>query len=213
MKMQPNFNPLPVTLEGKLVRLEPLTLEHAAGVLTAGSDDSIWRFLSVPAPANLEQSQKWVEDRVAGQAAGQRLPFAVICLAEGKFAGSTGYASINRHDRTLEIATWYGVDYQRTGVNTECKYMLLRHAFETLGALRVSLNVDSENIRSRRAVERIGAVQEGILRKHRIRRDGTRRDTVIYAFIDDDWPQVKLHLEGLMDRAPAPRTAGQGSGL
>jgi RimJ/RimL family protein N-acetyltransferase len=204
VKMPPNFNPQPITLEGNIVRLEPLTLKHTAGVLEAGADDSIWRFLSVPAPASLEDAQRWVEGRLAGQAAGQRLPLAVIRLADGKFAGSTGYASINRQDRTLEIASWYGVDYQRTGVNTECKYLLLRHAFEELGALRVSLNVDSENVRSRRAVERIGAVQEGILRKHRIRRDGTRRDTVVYSFISDDWPQSKLHLEGLLDRSSAP---------
>lgn len=207
---QPTFDPQPVTLEGKSVRLEPLTMQHAAGVLTAGGDDSIWQFLSYPAPTSMEQAQKWIEDRLADQSAGLRLPFAVISLADSKFAGSTGYASIRRQHRTLELASWYGVAYQRTGVNTECKYLLLKHAFEELGALRVGLNVDAENIRSRRAVERIGAVQEGILRKDRIRRDGTRRDTVVYAFIDDDWPQAKLHLEGLMNRLPE-RAAGQNS--
>jgi RimJ/RimL family protein N-acetyltransferase len=203
---QTRFDPKPVTLEGNIVRLEPLALGHAAGVLAAGGNDSIWQFLSIPAPTSQEQAQKWVEGRLADQAAGLRLPFAVICLADGQFAGSTGYAAINPQYRTLEIASWYGVDYQRTGVNTECKYLLLRHAFEDLGALRVSLNVDSENIRSRRAVERIGAVQEGVLRKHRIRRDGTRRDTVVYAFIDDDWPQTKSHLEGLMSRLSGSNT-------
>jgi RimJ/RimL family protein N-acetyltransferase len=210
MATQPNFDPQPVTLEGKIVRLEPLTLEHTAGVLAAGGDNSIWRFLSNPEPTSMEQAQDWIEGRLAEQSAGLRLPFAVICLADGKFAGSTGYRSISRQHRTLELASWYGVAYQRTGVNTECKYLLLKYAFEELGALRVSLNVDAENIRSRRAVERIGAVQEGILRKHLIRRDGTRRDTVVYAFIDDDWPRAKLHLEGLMDRLPE-RAAGQNS--
>ncbi len=124
----------------------------------------------------------------------------MISRSDGNFAGSTGYAAINRQHRTLEIASWYGLDYQRTGVNTECKYLLLKYAFEELGALRVGLNVDVNNTRSRRAVERIGAVQEGILRKQRIRRDGTHRDTVIFGFINDDWPQVKEHLEGLMNR-------------
>jgi RimJ/RimL family protein N-acetyltransferase len=200
---QAGFDPQPVTLEGKTVRLEPLTLEHTAAVLAAGGDDSIWQFLSYPAPTSLDEAQKWIEGRLADQSAGLRLPLAVICLADGKFAGSTGYASIRRQHHTLEIASWYGVAYQRTGVNTECKYLLLRHAFEKLGALRVGLNVDAENTRSRRAVERIGAVQEGILRKDRVRRDGTRRDTVVYAFIDDDWPRAKLHLEGLMERWPA----------
>ncbi|MFQ6025962.1 MAG: GNAT family N-acetyltransferase [Dehalococcoidia bacterium] len=200
MATRTSFDPQPVTLEGRIVRLEPLTQEHAAGVLAAGSDESIWRFLSTPGPTNLEQAHQWIEGRLAAQASGERLPFAVICLADGKFAGSTGYSSINRHYRTLDIASWYGLDYQRTGVNTECKYLLLRHAFEDLGALRVGLNVDFENLRSRRAVERIGGVQEGIVRKQRIRRDGTRRDTVVFGFIDDEGPQAKAVLEGLMNR-------------
>ncbi|MDA1218354.1 MAG: GNAT family protein, partial [Chloroflexi bacterium] len=194
MATQTIFDPKPVTLEGKIVRLEPLTLEHAAGVLAAGAVESIWQFFAFPAPTNLEQAQKWIEGRLADQAAGQRVPLAVICLADGKFAGSTGYAAISRPNRTLDLASWYGVDYQRTGVNTECKYLLLRHAFEELGAFRVGLNVDTENTRSRRAVERIGGTQEGILRKHRIRRDGTRRDSVVFSFINDDWPSAKVKL-------------------
>ena len=200
MASQASFDPRPVTLEGKIVRLEPLTLEHAAGMLAAGSAESIWNFLAAPPPTNLDHAQAWIQGRLADQAAERRIPYAVICLADGKFAGSTGYAAINRPYRTMEIGSWYGVDYQRTGVNTECKYLLLKHAFEELGARRVGLNVDSQNMRSRQAVERIGGVQEGIVRKQRIRRDGTRRDTVIYGFIDDDWPQVKLKLERLMDR-------------
>ena len=200
MATQFQFDPKPVTLLGNIVRLEPLTLDHAAGVLEAGSDESIWTFLSTTAPTNLEDGQEWIEGRLAEQAAGGRLPFAVICLADGKFAGSTGYSSINRQHHTLNIASWYGVDYQRTGVNTECKYLLLRHAFEDLGARRVGLTVDVANTRSRRAVERIGGVQEGIVRKDRIRRDGTRRDTVVFGFIDEDWQLAKARLEGMMQR-------------
>jgi RimJ/RimL family protein N-acetyltransferase len=200
MATQTIFDPQPVTLPGRIVRLEPLTLDHAAGVVAAGAAESIWRFFAVPAPTTLEQAQEWIAGRLGDQAAGHRLPFAVICRADGKFAGSTGYAAISRPNRTLDLASWYGVEYQRTGVNTECKYLLLRHAFEQLGALRVGLNVDTENIRSRRAVERIGGTQEGILRKHRIRRDGSRRDSVVFSFIDDEWPPAKANLERMMDR-------------
>ncbi len=195
-----SFDPRPIILEGKTVRLEPLTLEHSASLLAIGAEESLWQFSLAPPPTNMAQAKEWIQGRLADQDAERRIPFAVICLADGRFAGSTGYAAINRQYRTMEIASWYGVDYQRTGVNTECKYLLLKHAFEELGALRVALNVDVENLRSRRAVERIGGVQEGIVRKQRIRRDGTRRDTVIFGIIDDDWPQVRIKLEGLMNR-------------
>ena len=195
-----SFDPRPIILEGKTVRLEPLTLEHSASLLAIGAEESLWQFSLAHAPTNTAQAKEWIQGRLADQDAERRIPFAVICLADGRFAGSTGYAAINRQYRTMEIASWYGVDYQRTGVNTECKYLLLKHAFEELGALRVALNVDVENLRSRRAVERIGGVQEGIVRKQRIRRDGTRRDTVIFGIIDDDWPQVRIKLEGLMNR-------------
>ena len=200
MTNQGNFDPRPVILDGKTVRLEPLSLNHAAGVLAVGAEESIWQYLSTAAPTSMNKAEEWIEERLTNQAAGDRLPVAVISLTDGHFAGSTGYASISRQHRTLEIASWYGLNYQRTGINTECKYLLLKHAFEDLGALRVGLNVDMENVRSRRAVERIGGVQEGILRKHRIRRDGTRRDTVIFGFINDDWPQVRVKLEELMAR-------------
>ena len=200
MPAQSGFDPQPTTLEGKTVRLEPLTLEHGAAMLAIGAEESIWHFLTVPPPSNLEQAEQWIKGRLADQAAGLRLPFAVICLADGKFAGSTGYASINRQHCTLDIASWYGLDYQRTGVNTECKYLLLKHAFEALSARRVGLTVDVKNLKSRQAVERIGAIQEGLLRNHRIRRDGTQRDTVVYGFNSQNWPRSKANLEGLMNR-------------
>ncbi len=200
MPAQPNFDPQPLNLEGKFARLVPLTLDHAPAMLEAARDESIWDFFAVTAPTKVEEAAHWIEGRLTDQRAGLRLPFAVISQADGKFAGSTGYASINRPNRTLDIASWYGVAYQRTGINTECKYMLLRHAFEELGALRVGLTVDVNNTRSRRAVERIGAKQEGIVRKQRIRRDGTHRDTVVFSVIDDEWLEVKAHLERLMDR-------------
>ena len=145
MTNQGNFDPRPVTLEGKTVRLEPLSLKHAAGLLAIGAEESIWQYLSAPAPTSMDKAHEWIEERLANQAAGERLPVAVISLADGHFAGSTGYSSISRQHRTLEIASWYGLNYQRTGINTECKYLLLKYAFEDLGALRVGLNVDMEN--------------------------------------------------------------------
>tara|TARA_Y100000815_G_C13265645_1_gene471000 strand:+ start:335 stop:934 length:600 start_codon:yes stop_codon:yes gene_type:complete len=194
------FDPKPMMLQGNLVRLEPLTLDHAPGLLNIAQDESIWQFFAMDAPRVLDEAEQWIKGRLSDQEAGQRLPFAVISLADGEFAGSTGYSEINKTNRTIAIASWYGVKYQRTGVNTECKYMLLKYAFEEFGAFRVSLNVDVKNMRSRRAVERIGGVQEGLLRKQRIRKDGTHRDTVIYGFTDDDWPRVKERLEGFMER-------------
>ena len=194
------FDPKPMMLQGNLVRLEPLTLDHAPGLLNIAQDESIWQFFAMDAPKRLDEAEQWIKGRLSDQEAGQRLPFAVISLADGEFAGSTGYSEINITNRTIAIASWYGVKYQRTGVNTECKYMLLKYAFEEFGAFRVSLNVDVKNMRSRRAVERIGGVQEGLLRKQRIRKDGTHRDTVIYGFTDDDWPRVKERLEGFMER-------------
>ena len=194
------FDPQPLTLQGKVVRLDPLTPEHAPAMLEAANDESIWQFFAVPAPTTVEEAGSWIEGRLSDAAAGIRVPFAVTCLADGKFAGSTGYASINRANRTLDIASWYGLNYQRTGVNTECKYLLLKHAFEELEAIRVGLTVDVTNTRSRRAVERIGATQEGILRNQRIRRDGTYRDTVVFSIIESEWPRCKENLEGLMAR-------------
>ena len=194
------FDPQPLTLQGKVVRLDPLTPEHAPAMLEAANDESIWQFFAVPAPTTVEEAGSWIEGRLSDAAAGIRVPFAVTCLADGKFAGSTGYASINRANRTLDIASWYGLNYQRTGVNTECKYLLLKHAFEELETIRVGLTVDVTNTRSRRAVERIGATQEGILRNQRIRRDGTYRDTVVFSVIESEWPRCKENLEGLMAR-------------
>ena len=124
------FDPKPMMLQGNLVRLEPLTLDHAPGLLNIAQDESIWQFFAMDAPKRLDEAEQWIKGRLSDQEAGQRLPFAVISLANGEFAGSTGYSEINKTNRTIAIASWYGVKYQRTGVNTECKYMLLKYAFE-----------------------------------------------------------------------------------
>jgi len=141
----------------------------------------------------------FIRDLLQRQARGTDLPFTVVLRATGKAIGCTRYMYINIPDRGVEIGgTWYGPEHQRTGVNTECKYLLLRHAFERWGCIRVQLKTDLNNVRSQHAIERLGAVKEGVLRNHMIRPDGTPRDTVMYSIIDREWPLVKARLEGLM---------------
>jgi RimJ/RimL family protein N-acetyltransferase len=128
------------------------------------------------------------------------LPFVAVHLASGRVAGATRYLNVSPKDRGLEIGgTWYGLDFQRTAVNTECKYLLLKHAFETLGAIRVQLKTDARNVRSQKAIERIGAVKEGMLRNHMILPDGTIRHSVFYSILDSEWEGVKTRLEKLME--------------
>lgn len=195
------FEPQPVTLTGNLVRLEPIALAHAADLYAAGAEELIWRYAARPALSSVTDAEGWIKACLEEEAAGTRVTFAVIHLETGKAVGSTAYIDIVREHRTLEIGmTWYGTAWQRTGVNTECKYLLLRHAFEDQAARRVSLKSDSRNERSRRAILRLGAVEEGTLRNHRIARDGVDRHTVYYSVIESEWPVVKERLEGLMRR-------------
>ncbi len=190
------MDPQPVTLQGRRVRLEPVAPCHAPDLYAIGQEEIIWRYLLTPPFTTLEDTENWVKMCVARNDTGERVQFAVVQPESGKAIGSTGYLDIDRPNRVLEIGmTWYGVDYQRTFVNTECKYLLLKHAFDDLGARRVCLKTDTNNTRSRRAIERIGAVQEGILRNHRINRDGSNRDSVYYSIIEEEWPEVKAALE------------------
>ncbi len=134
-------------------------------------------------------------------ATGSQLPFAVIDQKNNRVAGSTRYLDIRPNDRAIEIgSTWLGSEFQRTAINSECKYLLLRHAFEELGAVRVTLKTDGRNEQSQRAIERLGAVREGVLRKHMVMWDGYVRDTVYYSILDSEWPQVKDRLKGLLNR-------------
>lgn len=189
----------PVTLEGKVARLEPLETAHAEALYRAGQHPPIWAYMSVDASASIEAMRAWIAAALDGRAAGKELAFAIVARAENAIAGSTRYLNISAPDRGLEIGwTWLAPAIQRTAVNTECKYLLLRHAFETLGAIRVQLKTDRRNDISQRAIERLGAVREGILRKHMIVRDGYQRDSVMYSITDDEWPSVKARLEGLM---------------
>ena len=193
------MNPQPVILVGRHVRLEPVGQQHAHDLYAVGQEESIWRYLSTPPFASLDDARGWVDTCVAGNESGERVQFAVVHGAEERAIGSTGYLDIDRPNRVLEIgSTWYGIDYQRTAVNTECKYLLMRHAFEDLGALRVCLKTDHRNERSQRAIERIGGVREGVLRNHRIARDGANRHSVYYSIIDSEWAGVKARLEGML---------------
>lgn len=192
----------PVTLTGRVVRLEPLREAHISDLTTAAQDESIWRYMPYGTVSNETEMRAWVQEVVSRQARGTDLPFAVIHLETGKAVGCTRYLDIQPANRAVEVGgTWYGVAYQRTAVNTECKLLILRHAFETLGCIRVQLKTDLRNERSQRAIERIGAVREGVLRHHVIMPDGYRRSSVYYSILDSEWPAVKAKLEdGLAGR-------------
>ena len=195
------MDPQPIVLSGSRVRLEPIQRRHAGDLYQVGRDEAIWRHLTTPPFDSLADAENWVQMCVNRMADGSRVQFAVVLPDENKAIGSTGYLDIDRTNRTLEVGmTWYGVDYQRTFVNTECKYLLLKHAFEDQDARRVCIKTDVNNTRSRRAIERIGGVQEGILRNHRINRDGSNRDSVYYGIVDSEWPQVRENLERMRAR-------------
>lgn len=175
-------------LSGRHVRLEPLTEAHAEGLLAAGKDPEIWRWLSVGQPTDLTQAQQMVANTLADPA---RRAWAQIDLATGEVAGTTSYYDIDPRHRAVYIGhTWIGSRWQRTGLNTDAKILLLTRAFETLGAHRVGWHTDLNNLQSQRAIERLGATREGVLRAHRVRPDGTLRDTVVYSVTAPEWPSV-----------------------
>jgi N-acetyltransferase len=189
----------PVTLEGRTVRLEPLGLRHAEQLFDEGVEKSIWTYMPVGGFADLASAKAWIEKALRAQEAGTDLPFAIVLRETNRAVGSTRYMDIRPEHRGLEIgSTWLSPDYQRTGVNTEAKYLLLTHAFETLGAHRVQLKTDARNTRSQRAIERIGATLEGRHRRHMVMWDGHVRDTVYYSVLDTEWPSVKGRLEQML---------------
>jgi len=195
------FEIKPVTLIGKHARLEPMTLDHVEALAEIGVGHAFWDFMVYGKMENAEDMRGWVSDILARAAKGADLPFVAIHLASGRVAGATRYLNIMPNDRGLEVGgTWYGLDFQRTAVNTECKYLLFKHAFETLGAIRVQLKTDSRNERSQRAIERIGAAREGVLRNHMILPDGIIRHSVFYSILDSEWEGVKKRLEEMMAR-------------
>lgn len=186
----------PVVLSGRYVRLEPLSDAHVPGLAVAGSDPHIWEFMVYGDVTNEAAMHSWVRMLLEYQAQGTDLPFAVIHLETNQVIGSTRYLEIRPKHRGLEIGgTWYAPAFQRTAVNSESKYLLLRHAFEDLGCIRVQFKTDARNLRSQRALERIGAVQEGVLRQHIITPSGFVRDSVYYSILDREWPAIKQRLE------------------
>jgi RimJ/RimL family protein N-acetyltransferase len=202
----PNPNPLPmivapVTLEGQGIRLEPLSLHHHAQLCEVGLDDELWRW-TPQAVRTPEEMRAYIETGLEVQAAETALPFATIERATGRAIGSTRFANIDRANRHVEIGwTWLGKNWQRTAANTEAKYLMLRHAFETWGCLRVEFKTDSLNVRSRAALLRIGAREEGIFRNHVITWTGRIRHSVYYSIIDSEWANVKADLEKKLSRA------------
>ena len=194
------INVQPITLSRGPVCLVPLDLAHEDGLRRAAADGELWtlRVTSVPEP---DATRAYIEQALAGFAAGHRLAFAVLDAATGEVLGSTSYHDIVPGLDRLEIGyTWYARRVQRTAVNTTCKWLLMQHAFETLGAKLVGWRTDNYNFASQRAIERLGARKDGVLRHHALRRDGTVRDTVMYSLAAGEWPEVKAHLEYQLQR-------------
>jgi N-acetyltransferase len=185
----------PVTLDGRWARLEPLEQRHGNGLLAAAADDAIWRWMPVRL-ATSDDVHAWIDLALTAQAAGTELPFAIVSQETGGVIGSSRFLDIRVPHRGVEIGwTWLGREYQRTAINTECKLLLLRHAFETWGCIRVQLKTDRRNDRSRRAIERLGAQFEGIHRNHYVLPDGSFRDSAFYSIVEREWPGIKARLE------------------
>lgn len=189
------MNVAPVTLQGRHIRLEPLSLDHVDSLSEVGLDPELWRWTvnQVLTPADM---RGYVGSALQDEQNGTAVPFATVEQSTGRVVGSTRYMNIDKPNRHIEIgSTWIARPWQRTPINTEAKYMMLRHAFETLGCLRVELKTDSLNQQSRTAILRIGAQHEGIFRNHMICYGGRLRHSAWYSIIDSEWPSVKARLE------------------
>jgi RimJ/RimL family protein N-acetyltransferase len=193
-------NPTPVTLEGEYVRLEPLSLTHHAALCETGLDPALWRWMgtTISTPAEMRE---WIDAALRWQSEGTALPFATVERSSGRVIGSTRFANIDRANRRVEIGwTWVAPPWQRTAANTEAKLLMLRHAFETLGCIRVEFKTDALNAKSRAALLRIGAREEGTLRHHMIVQGGRRRDSIYFSILESEWPAVR---DGLVKRLAA----------
>jgi len=185
----------PVILQGQIIRLEPLTSEHLEGLCEVGLDPDLWRFTTTMVQTR-EDMKAYLEEALKYDQQGTARPFATISLESGQVIGCTRFGNIDLHNRHVEIGwTWVGVPWHRTAVNTEAKYLMLRYAFETLRCIRVEFKTDAINERSRQAILRIGAKEEGTLRNHMIVHDGRYRHTVYFSVIESEWPAVKSDLE------------------
>ena len=188
----------PVVLEGSLVRLEPLRAEHAQGLYNRGKAAADWAYMPRGCFVDLADTRQWIEQALATPG---HLPFAIVEKEKDRTVGSTRYLNIRPEHRCLEIGwTWLGRDWQRTGANTETKLLLLTHAFEQWRCVRVEFKTDARNERSQKALERIGAQKEGVLRKHMIVQGNFARDSVYYSIIDSEWPKLKKRLAKFLVR-------------
>ena len=193
--------PDPITLRGQHARLEPLSHQHLDGLVDAVKDGELWKlwYTSVPTAENMTRE---IDRRLGLQKSGSMLPFTVFD-ADGRIAGMTTYMNIDANNRRVEIgSTWYAKRVQRTPLNTQCKLLLLGHAFEGLNCIAVEFRTHFFNHQSRRAIERLGAKQDGILRSHQVAPNGTLRDTVVFSIIAAEWPTVKAHLEFQLNDKP-----------
>ena len=191
----------PVTLRGEHARLEPLSPDHGDGLTEAVKDGELWKLWYTFIP-RAEDMGKAIDRRLGLQAAGSMLPFTVFD-ADGGIAGMTTYMNVDAANRRVEIgSTWYAQRVQRSALNTQCKLLLLRHAFEQLDCIAVEFRTHFFNHQSRRGIERLGARQDGILRSHQIAPNGTLRDTVVYSIIAAEWLTVKTHLEYQLNEKP-----------
>jgi N-acetyltransferase len=197
----PFFDPRPILLAGRHVRLEPLERQHLPALLAAASDPAIFEWFLTPPLGDEQEMTRWLEDGLRAQAAGTEVVWATVRVSDGRVVGSTRFLDIRRPNRGLEIGnTWLAPEAQRTAVNTEAKLLQLTHAFETLGAVRVQLKTDERNVKSRAAIARIGCSFEGILRKYQARYDGYVRNTAMFSLTAEEWPVAKARLEAMLAR-------------
>ncbi len=190
----------PVTLEGRIVRLEPLRPHHLDDLAEVAFDEAIWRY-TLARPTDRAALGAWLDSAVAAETTGAELPFATVEVATGRAIGSTRFLNIVPEHRRFEIGwTWLAASRQRTGANREAKLLQLTHGFETLGANRIEFKTDSLNDRSRAALLGIGATFEGIFRNHMVMPDGRLRHSAYYSVVREEWPEVKAHLERLLPR-------------
>ncbi len=205
MSTTKKFDPQPTALYSDRVRIEPLNFVHADDLAAAADDAAIWAYMPLAAGVVRDDCRGWIESTLADATDGSQVPFAIVDVQTGRAVGSTRFLNIRRPHRSLEIGyTWLGAAARRTPINTHCKWLLLSHAFDTLGAIRVEFKTDNRNLRSQRALERIGATREGLHRQHMIMPDGHFRDSVYYSIIDKDWPDVRAKLLEMMAISPSP---------
>ncbi|MBM7082032.1 GNAT family N-acetyltransferase [Micromonospora sp. MMS20-R2-29] len=198
------------TLTGKLIRLEPLTEDSAAALAEAAKHAEIWRYLDEPTPDTMQAVSDLVEEAIEEQRQGVRVPYVITERLHGNAIGSISFIDIQPRHRGVEIGwAWVTPSHWRTGAAREASYLLMRHAFETAGAIRVVFKTDSRNLRSQRAIERIGATREGVFRNHRILLDGHIRHSIFYSVTVEDWPGVRQLLDSWRESLPPGKAGGE----